>query len=140
MADDQWTVARGVYEGKPMLVRTNEALRALVGDKQHKYQVGIAVPFKHSRADGFPPDEEIAGLNEIEDRIVDLFKATDGHLFAIVITTGGMREFVVYTSDPGRARTQFQTLKSKTRSHEVQFMVQEDPEWRVYTSLSSGGS
>jgi hypothetical protein len=109
-------------------------------DQVHIHQVGIAVPFRSPRPDGFPSQGDLVGVNAIEDRLDALFKAADGHLFAMVITTNGMREFVLYTKDAVAARAQFNLLRSSTTTHDIQLSIQADPEWKVYRSLSTSGS
>jgi hypothetical protein len=65
--------------------------------------------------------------------------AENQSLFVGVITTSGMREFVLYTSDEEVATAKIRGLAERTTSHEVQFMVKEDAEWEVYKGLSGQG-
>src|SRR5260221_369738 len=83
---EAWEVATGKYKGKPIIVRYDRALERSVGDPGHPYQVGIAVPLLHPGPQGFPKDEELPALREIEESIVTLFKPATEHLFAMVIT------------------------------------------------------
>jgi hypothetical protein len=53
-------------------------------------------------------------------------------LFAVVITTGGMREFVFYTSNPGAVEAKFKEVRQKVQSHQIQGMIRPDENWDVY--------
>jgi len=132
VTDGQWVVATGGFEGKPMIVRVNRALTKLMGHPDYGYRVGIAIPLIAPRADGFPNTEEAAVLAEIEDQIDDALTPQFESLFALVITTGGMREFVFYTRDAGAAGHNVAALRSRIQSHELQSYVELDRRWLVF--------
>ena len=134
-SSDTWEVVTGKYQGKPIIVRFDRALERSVGDPGHPYQVGIAVPLLHPGPQGFPKDEELPALREIEESIVTLFQPAEDHLLAMVISTNGMREFVIYSSD--KARERFDALRQRSAGHVPQFMVHEDKAWTVYKTLKA---
>jgi thiamine monophosphate synthase len=76
-------------------------------------------------------------LGEIEDAILRRFTVGNESLFAGVITTGNMREFVLYTSDEVGAVAKAQQLAKEIRHHQVQFVVNDDPEWNVFKQFSA---
>ena len=47
-----------------------------------------------------------------------------------------MREFVFYTTNADAVRAAFAPLQSSIQSHELQLMIQPDPEWSVYRQFS----
>ena len=52
-----------------------------------------------------------------------------------VISTGGVREFVLYTGD-GQWLEEFQgAISAAVGTHEIQMMARRDPEWRVYRAF-----
>jgi predicted DNA-binding protein with PD1-like motif len=53
-------------------------------------------------------------------------------LFAAVITTGGMREFVFYTSNPQTVEVKLKKLRDTIESHTVQGTIKPDEDWGVY--------
>lgn len=56
-------------------------------------------------------------------------------MLVLIITTAGMREFVLYTSAPERAKAKFEQLKTLVITHELQFIIQADKDWSVFKSL-----
>ena len=133
---DQWALASGTREGKPIITRFNMGLRALMGHPSFTKQIGIAVPFSHPRDDGLPASEEGQQLSDLEDEIRRRFTVGNESLFVGVITTGGMREFVLYTSNEVGAISKAQQLARETTHHEVQFVINDDPEWSVFKAFS----
>lgn len=74
-------------------------------------------------------------LSDIEDEIRSTFTVANESLFAGVITTGGMREFVLYSSNAAAAAAKAESLIRATKHHEVQYIVRDDPEWGVYRAF-----
>lgn len=133
---DQWSVASGMREGKPIITRFNMGLHAVIGHPSFRKQVGIAVPFSHARNNGLPGTEEDKQLSDLENEILRRFSVGNESLFAGAITTAGMREFVLYTSDETAARAKAQQLVREATHYNVQFVVNDDPEWNVFKTLS----
>lgn len=135
---EAWSVGMGTYEGKPMVTRFNKGLSALVGNPSFTKQLGMAVKFNQPDDRGFPPAQETAELDEIEAKIVQRFGGTGNEtLLAGVVTTGGMREFVLYTSNAEAAAKIAQGIVDETRHHTVQFVVNDDASWNVYQQLAA---
>jgi hypothetical protein len=132
-----WTVAQGEHEGKIMFVRTNARYRNMSGVAGFEHQVGIAVPLHHPEPSGLPSSIEIRDLDFIEDAVCESLEAGGESLFVAVITTSGMREFVLYTSSPERVKQKFELLQSNITSHEIQLMIQPDKDWKVYARLTT---
>jgi len=57
-------------------------------------------------------------------------------LFAVIVTTGGMQEYVFYTSSPKQVKLKFDHLRGKITGHEIQLMIQPDKDWRVFDLLT----
>ena len=128
--EDQWMVAQGEHDGRPMLVRVNTSAKAYAGHPGLPVRLGIAVPFHAPRADGMPEKAESQQLGAIEDRVFEVL-GTGGRV-VLVITTGGMREFVSYVRSREIAAELAQAVKAATTTHEVQHYVDDDPAWKVY--------
>lgn len=88
-----------------------------------------------NRPDCRSPSED-AELGEIEDLIRCSFQEHAESLLVAIITTSGMREFVLYTRDPQRVTQRFQQLRNHIASHELQLIVQLDKTWGIYGQLS----
>jgi hypothetical protein len=129
---DSWTVCEGEYNGKPLLARVNVGLKPLVADSRYQHRIGVAVPFNSPDENGFPSGEESWKVSEIEDLLVAELEIHHESLFAVVITTGGMREFVFYTSDPHTAETKLKALAERIDSYQLQRVIEPDAGWTVY--------
>jgi Family of unknown function (DUF695) len=130
--EDSWSVCEGEYRGKPLIVRINTGLRPLVADSRYQHRIGAAVQFMSAGDDGLPSGEESWQVSEIEDLIAAALEAHHESVFAAVITTNGIREFVFYTSDPDAAEKKLVALAEKIDSHEIQRVIHLDADWIVY--------
>ena len=133
---ERWTVATGTYDGNPLVLRANAGAQGAAGDPHIGYQVGIAVPLNAPRADGLPDTGEEQELGVVEELIRQRLQEAGLAWLVAVISTGGMREFVLYTGDPEGVEVAVDALRDEVASHEIQVMVQEDPDWEVYQQFS----
>jgi len=118
-----------------MFVRTNTGYREYGSIAGYEHQVGIAVPLKNAASSGLPTSEENTQLGEIEDAICGTLEEQAESLLVAVITTSGMKEFVLYTRDPQGVKLRFEQLRNRIGSHEIQLMIQEDRTWRTYAQF-----
>jgi hypothetical protein len=130
--DGPWTIFEGHHDGRTMFVRTNMAYREYGSVEGYEHQVGIAVPLKNAASSGLPTPEENAQLGEIEDAICGSLEEQAESLLVAVITTSGMKEFVLYSREPQSVKRRFEQLCSRITSHEMQLMIQADSTWRTY--------
>ena len=127
---EAWEFSEGSYEGRPIITRFDRGAEALAGSREYPIQIGVAVRFRAPREDGFPSQDEAAELYEIEDKILEL--APGGAVLVGVITTNGMREFVLYTGSGDWIAAFHAALRDAIPHHEVQVMAKHDPKWDVY--------
>jgi Family of unknown function (DUF695) len=131
--EDMWNVFQGTYDGRPLLVRGNIGAKKLVGSKAYPIKVGLAVPFRNPRPDGFPEPAEDAELGVVEETIIARIA---GHAVLVaVLTTNGMREFVAYTGDGSWLPEFDRGLQTAVTTHEVQIDARTDPDWSAYRQL-----
>ena len=134
--DDRWGVARGTYEGRPVIVRLNKGAESLIGSPEFSYRVGVAVPFKDPDDRGFPARSEFRALDEIEDTLARALEEGGQAMHVATITTAGMREFVFYTGDAETTLSRINRIRASTASHEIQSMSVADAEWTMYRELA----
>jgi hypothetical protein len=132
VVQENWRVIDAEYNGKPLIARFNAGLKSYAGHPEYKHQVGIAIPLKEPNARALPDVQEDRLLAAIEDEIARSLEVDRESIFAGVITTAGMREFVYYTVDPLAVQRKFEELRIRIKSHELQLMIQEDPDWGVF--------
>jgi hypothetical protein len=130
--EQSWTMFHGEFDGKPLIARANAGLKPHVGHPNYSHHVGVSIPFQNPDQNGFPQSDEAAELMNIEDKICAELEIGNQSLFAAVITTNGMREFVFYTSNPEAVQTKLEKLKGEIRSHSVQVIIKHDANWNTY--------
>ena len=133
---DSWSLSQGRHGSNPMVVRLNRGVAAAVGHPAFTHQVGVAVPLHNPDANGFPSPDEAAQLDALEELLVSRLTPERQCLFVATISTGGMREFVFYSSAPQSTHEALQSLAQEVATHQVQHIVQPDPKWRVYRQFT----
>jgi hypothetical protein len=127
-----WSIAEGTHEGKPVATRFNIALRSIAGREEYPDRLGVIIPLREPNDRGFPSRAEIRQLDVIEELIDRRLGGGNQSVLAGVITTGGTREYVVYTAAGEEAMLKASELAKEVSSHEVQVILRSDPAWKVY--------
>ena len=132
----KWTVLQGEHEGRFMIVRRNDSAAQLRGHVEYRYRIGVAIPLKEPDERGLPSNEESSQLNIIEDKFTEALERDRQCLEVLVITTGGMREFVFYSRDAAAAKSILEANTKSASGHELQSYIAEDPDWGVYAQFA----
>lgn len=74
---------------------------------------------------------EATPLQEIE-LLIEKEVESENTRLAGVLTGRNMREFILYTSQPKAVEEDIEKIKVEIKSHELQYIVQHDPEWNTY--------
>jgi hypothetical protein len=130
---DTWTLKAGTDQGLPIIVRTRTGFQQAAGHPEYPFQIGVAVPLLDPTENGLPGKREMAVLDKVETKLVEVL-SREGAVLVLVITTGRMREFVFYARDwrPEELDLAVQSISSETIPHEIQFIMQHDPTWSAY--------
>lgn len=136
VVQENWGISQGVYDGNVIFIRINNGLKGLARHPEYAHQVGIALPLNYPNEHGLPESGEGEELSVIEDHLVDSLLIKNESLFVGAITTGGMREFVFYTSNPDQVVSKFKAIQELVSSHELQLMIQLDKDWQTFKNLS----
>jgi Family of unknown function (DUF695) len=86
-------------------------------------------------AQGLPESDESEQLNAIENEICKLLEPQNESLFVATLTCGGIREFVLYTTNADAVKRKFKLLQDRTLSHRIHLKIQPDKDWHVYSQL-----
>jgi len=132
-----WSVAEGTHEGKAVATRFNVALRPIAGREEYPNRIGIIAPLHDANDRGFPSRAEIKQLDAIEELVEKRMSGGNESLLAGVVTSNGVREFVVYTSNVDGAKTKADAVAAEVTTHALQVIVRNDPQWRVYRTFAS---
>lgn len=121
---------KGTHEGRALFARFDKRAGRLANDPRYSIQIGVAVPFRVPDSRGLPNKQEMGQLDSFEDALIE--KVAEKAVLVGVITTNGMREFVLYAGSGDWIPGFHEDLKATLPSHEVQVMAQTDPSWSVY--------
>ena len=136
LPDGPWTVASGDSEGKPIFVRLNTGASAVSKQPALAHRIGIAVLLGAPDASGLPTADESATLSQIEDAVAAALRVGHESILVVVLTTGGMREFMLYSAAPQNVETAVETVRAQFPNYEIQFYVQPDADWDGYASFT----
>jgi hypothetical protein len=127
---DAWELSEGEYDGRRLITRFNEGAKVVMGRPGYSIQIGVAVPFTAPTEEGMPSDVDMEALEAFEEVVID--RAASRAVLVGIITTGGMREYVLYTGSGDWIEGFHHELQAALPSHDVQVMAQQDPKWSVY--------
>ncbi|MDH5615712.1 MAG: DUF695 domain-containing protein [Acidimicrobiia bacterium] len=126
-------IITGTHEEKPLIARFDTSSEQLKG--RYSVQVGVAIPLNDPTPEGLPTPGEDEQLGTIEATL--LRKIDQQCVLVGVITTAGMREFVLYTNSSAWIEAFHQAFQAAVPTHQVQVMAKTDPDWSVYRSFVS---
>lgn len=135
---DTWSLVQSSEQGKPMFIRYRDGLKDAVGHSSYEFQIGVATPLLDPTSEGLTTDTEAEELWKIEEALDDALSTNDEAVFAISITTGGMREFVFYASEwnPEYYENKVKEINKKFPNRGLQFMMQHDKNWDTFRTFT----
>jgi len=132
IARDQWEVSSGQMDGKPLIVRKNTGYKGIIGHNLFPFRAGISFKFLRQENNGLPSNTESSTLNQIEDAIFERFQSNDRSLVAIIITTNGFREYVMYTQSQTFFNQDLRPLQNEFPNYLFTSYLEEDKNWEGY--------
>jgi hypothetical protein len=135
----RWQVWQGDYKGRPLFTRLNASAGDWVEHPELPIKLGFAVPFNSPEPKtGLPESAEDEQLHEIEDIIRRQVAATTKGFHALVLTTGGMREFVFYIPEGVDIGSIHEAVMRAVKTHAVQCQTVRERDWYSYKRFSPG--
>ncbi len=135
---DTWSLLKGADQGKPMFIRYRDGLKEAVGHAGYEFQIGIATPLLDPTSEGLTTDAEAEELWKVEEALDDVLSSNDEAVFALTITTGGMREFVFYAAEwkPEYYENKVKEVNKQFSNRDLQFMMKHDKNWDTFRSFT----
>lgn len=127
-----WAVMGVETDDGLMMIRINRGYEPLMGHPDFSYQIGVSAPLNRPTETGMHDDDEGDEVGEIEDLLVDALQVDNRALFVFTQTSGGVKEWVFYTGEPEAMQALITSVCQRVTSHEIQMIVQHDPEWKTY--------
>lgn len=125
---EPWREATGQAEhALPVHVRWDPLAAALAPVLGFDIQIAVAVALVVAGADGLPTPAEEHRLAEIEQRVRDGIELDERARLVLVVTTGGVREYVGYSDDDSWLEPWVADLTAGVPGAQV--MSRRDPGW-----------
>ncbi len=135
-ADHRWIIIKATYDDLPLIIRLNSTAREWLGHASLGIKLGFAVPLNAPDQGGLPTPEENQELNDLEDIILQEVDRGAKGIYALILTTGTMREFVFYVAAGANIGAIHQAIQRRVSTHDVQCMAVKDPAWDAYTRFA----
>lgn len=137
LVHDQWTVAQGVKNGKPLLIRYRSERPQEVDAAAFPFLLSATWTYQPNEH-GLPAPEEMALMDKFEDALASSLEGSKTAHLMVVLTGNSERDWLWYTSGEDEAmRCVNQALKGHKR-YPVEFSVQKDRAWNAYTQFVAG--
>jgi len=134
-----WSVVQGSNQGNLLLARVRKGLGTIVGHAAYPFRVGVATRVRATAANGMPTPEENATLQDLEVRLCQALEGDREALFVVGLTTNGVKEWVLYTSDPEVTKRRMRDFAPTVSTHKLQMVIEQDKAWAVYRQFAGAG-
>jgi hypothetical protein len=126
---DRWSLARGVVEVGPYTLRFRHELPSIADTSGYAQLLTILWPYADQDSGTLPSVEEIAELEQFENRLSEALEH-DGHaVIAAVLTLDGARQWVVYTDDMDECARRITNMPQNEAPYPIEMHAQDDPDW-----------
>ncbi|MCW9013568.1 MAG: DUF695 domain-containing protein [Gammaproteobacteria bacterium] len=133
--DYDWSVYFRDYQGHPLSLRLNKNVEAYICHAKYIYQLTITVPLSTMDIDGYPYAEENRLLMELEALLQDRLETSSVSVFVAVVTTDGVRMFILYTFLPEYCEKMVKEINRDWVYHNLAAEIQQDEHWELLESL-----
>jgi len=133
---DEWQIMAAQTEDGPMILKVNSGYANLLGHPEYPYQVGVAIPLNSPTSAGMHNEEEGNQVGMIEDLLVESLQTEKLALWVFSQCSSGVKEWVFYTGDPVETAKRINELRGCIKTHLIQNIHQEDPEWEIFQAFT----
>src|SRR2546422_5098574 len=127
---DNWTIAEGTHEGKPLMVRFRQEFRSVTDFHGYPLLLQITWPYASTDKNGLPGDADTDAMERFEERILAAYERDCHAVLTAVITTNGTRQWIFYTSDIDTCGQRLAEMPQESEPYPVELTADEDPDWR----------
>ena len=136
--DEPWLLATGTQGDSPLVCRLRTRPPSDEERASHPLLVMIRWPFEPEDDDDALPEEEVLeSMAELETALNTAMDAQGWGMLMAVITTGGVREWRIYTQDFDRFQDGLNDALMGQPHYPIEFETFEDPAWRAYDEIAS---
>ena len=139
LAEDQWSVAQGETNGKPLLIRYRSERPQGVTASQFPFLLSATWSYQANEF-GLPSAEEMELMDRFEDALASSLEGSQTAYLMVVLTNNGERDWLWYTCGEEQAMQQVNQALKGHKPYPVEFSVQKDRAWRAYSQFEKGGA
>lgn len=136
-ANDQWTVAQGQKNGRPLLIRYRSQRPQGVDTAAFPFLLSATWSYQPNDY-GLPSAEEMELMDNFEDVLASALEGSQTAHLLVVLTNNGERDWLWYTCGEQEVMSQVNKALKGHRCYPVQFSVQKDRTWRAYSQFVDG--
>ena len=136
--NDNWAVAEGLHEGKPLVVRFRNEF-------QNKPDIAgydrlLIITWNYTeRETGLPDDAESAAMEQFENHVISSFEKDLTAVLTAVITINGTREWIFYTRDIQECGKRINSIPQKNDPYPIKLESETDAKWDfLYGNILAG--
>ncbi len=132
---EYWELYKKHHDGHAVNIRLNQGIEDYVCHPRYMYQVNIAVPLNHIDDAGFPYEEEVRLLEELEMLLRERLETQKVSVFAASVTSDGYRIFILYTFIPDYCKKVVEEINRVWIYHSLSHSQQEDRYWETIEEI-----
>lgn len=131
VAGDNWSIAEGEHNGKPLYFRFRTEL-------QDRPEVSafprlIRVVWKYAGDnDGLPKPDAGAQIQAFESRLVEAVQPAEIAVLAAAITNSGKREWMFYAKEVAAFESSLNDIQQDNEPFPIDVTFERDPKWAVF--------
>ncbi|MBT0964219.1 DUF695 domain-containing protein [Denitromonas iodatirespirans] len=131
IAEDQWTVATGDDNGKPMIVRFRSDIPRGVDIKQYPHLMAIAWKYEPANEGGMPSNADNNRMVLLEE-LLDSLETKRIAFLTVAVTCNGVKEWQWYSRDQEETMKVLNSALSGQSPFPIEISQQEDSAWSAY--------
>lgn len=136
--EEPWILATGSSGDAPLVCRLRTRPPSDEERAQYPLLVMIRWAFEpEDEDDALPDEEELESMAELESTLHASMIAQGWGIIAVVLTTGGVREWRIYTQDFERFQQGLNDALEGQPRYPLEFDTFEDPAWQAYAEIAS---
>jgi regulator of RNase E activity RraB len=125
-----------IDDGDPASIVVDLSFGPEAADPDRPWLIRVRLLCHEMDDNGLPTSEELAVLQDLEDRITEVIQAMEGPIHVGSVTTGGFREMILYVPEgfAGLDDESLDMVPENRRSDDF-LMMAEDPPWDFYNTV-----
>jgi hypothetical protein len=141
MLSDQWSLATGEDQGRPLIYRIRFQHPAFANNAAFPHLMVIFWAYESSNDQGMPIPEDVQRMSELENLLQPALEGASEGFLSVIVIGDGVREWQWYVRDPKRTMDLVNITLGHLEPFPVRFDFEDDPKWKLYYRFRDiGGS